>query len=221
MATVRMADYRKRDIVKKAENKWDEVNPKRGYDPSVGEALFTEKLSKNIEKYEAFMEENFPELDVKQSEISELSIRFTKATEEEDQEDAYDTYRGSVPLTTYKNVPKALTTGYDTVELTLPPTHEAVIHYLDVKNFNESLDTRQYEYRTKIKDMLDKFPTLNQALRAFPSLEKLCDAEDVRKVHQKVDRTARRNELQEIAEEEGQELKEILLTSSLLGDDDE
>ena len=69
--------------------------------------------------------------------------------------------------------------------------------------------------------MLDKFPTLNQALRAFPSLEKLCDAEDVRKVHQKVDRTARRNELQEIAEEEGQELKEILLTSSLLGDDDE
>ena len=86
MATVRMADYRKRDIVQKATNKWEEVNPKKEYDSSVGEALFTEKLSKNIEKYEAFMEENFPELNVKQSEISELSIRFTKATEEEDQD---------------------------------------------------------------------------------------------------------------------------------------
>ena len=221
MATVRMADYRKRDIVSRATTKWEEVNPEKEYDSSVGDALYTEKLSKNIEKYEAFMEENFPELDVKQTEISSLSIRFTKATEDEDIEDAYNTYRGSLPMTTYKNVPTALTTGYDRLELNLEPNHEAVVHYLNVKNFNESLDTKKYEYRTKIKDMLDKFPTLNQALRAFPSLEKLCDQEDVRKVHQKVDRTARRNELQEIAEEEGQELKEILLTSSLLGDDDE
>ena len=141
------------------------------------------------------MEENFPELDVKQSEISELSIRFTKATEDEDIEDAYNTSRGSVPLTTYKNVPKALTTGYDTVELTLPPTHEAVIHYLDVKNFNESLDTSSMNIVQRLKICWISFQLLI-TLRAFPSLEKLCDAEDV-KVHQKVDR-ARRNELQEI-----------------------
>ena len=62
MATVRMADFRKRDIVQKATNKWEEVNPEKEYDSSVGDALYTEKLSKNIEKYEVFMKENFPKL---------------------------------------------------------------------------------------------------------------------------------------------------------------
>ena len=40
MATVRMADYRKRDIVTKAVNKWEEVNPEKEYDSSIGDALY-------------------------------------------------------------------------------------------------------------------------------------------------------------------------------------
>ena len=43
-----MADYRKRDIVQKATNKWEEVNPKE-YDSSVGE-VYSQKSFQRILK---------------------------------------------------------------------------------------------------------------------------------------------------------------------------
>ena len=66
---------------------------------------------------------------------------------------------------------------------------------------------------------MHRFSTLNQLLKAAPYMKDLVPQDKLTKMYEKDDRTARRQELAEVADNELQDLRETLLEDALLGDD--
>ena len=84
--------------------------------------------------------------------------------------------------------------------------------YENERDLKRDLDT------DKVEKAVKQFTTLNQALKAWPALAKLCPPEKVSKVHEKQQR--KRKEAQNRAKIEPieQELNQTILTASLLED---
>ena len=74
-------------------------------------------------------------------------------------------------------------------------------------------------FRRNIQETLDKFHTLNQLLKAAPYVKDLVPQEKLTKMYEKDDRTGRRQELAELADDQLQGLREVILEDALLGDD--
>ena len=85
--------------------------------------------------------------------------------------------------------------------------------------FNDNLHVKQNAYIRNIREVLDRFSTLNQLLKAAPYVKDLVPQDRLQKMHEKDDRSGRRQEQAEIAENELSELREVLLEDALLGDD--
>lgn len=73
---------------------------------------------------------------------------------------------------------------------------------------------------TKFRQFIASFSTLNQALKAYPPLDKLADPKLIAKVHKKLERkrTQDANKLQALDLDEATKLTEVILTASLLED---
>ena len=73
----------------------------------------------------------------------------------------------------------------------------------------------------KFEKFLKQFTTLNQALRAYPALDKLVDADLMAKVHKKQERKRKQEAQKEkaIDLDQSTKLTEDILTASLLGDE--
>jgi hypothetical protein len=85
--------------------------------------------------------------------------------------------------------------------------------------FNDNLYTKKREYVENIRTVLNRFSSLNQLMKAAPYIKDLVPQEKIQKMHEKDDRTGRRQEQAEIADTELAELREVLLEDALLGDD--
>ena len=77
-----------------------------------------------------------------------------------------------------------------------------------------------YDRKAKLEEVMHRFSTLNQLLKAAPYIKDLVPQEKLTKMYEKDDRSARRKELAEVADNELQDLREVLLEDALLGDDD-
>ena len=124
----------------------------------------------------------------------------------------------AIPCTPTK-VPRFMA-NYDTLEYQVPPTDETIVECMAVRNFNDERDTKKREYRNKLDSVMDRFSTLNQLLKAAPYIKDLVPQEKLTKMYEKDDRSGRRKELAEVADNELQGLREVLLEDALLGDDD-
>lgn len=154
-------------------------------------------------------------------EIDNIRLVATPVDADDDGEGNYSynrTLEFAIPCTPTK-VPRFMA-NYDTLEYEVPPTDETIVECMAVRNFNDERDTKKREYRNKLDAVMDRFSTLNQLLKAAPYIKDLVPQEKLTKMYEKDDRSARRKELAEVADNELQDLREVLLEDALLGDDD-
>ena len=97
---------------------------------------------------------------------------------------------------------------------------QCVDEWTAMKNaeFKMKNDTKEY-FNT-----LDRFETLNQALKAWPQLANAVEEvmpEKMVAVHKRTERKKKQQENQQMVEEVSQKFNNVMLSSTLLGDDDE
>ena len=85
--------------------------------------------------------------------------------------------------------------------------------------FNSNRDRKKREYVNNLDTVLHKFSTLNQLMKAAPYIKDLVPQDRLQKMHEVDDRSGRKREQAEIADNELSELREVLLEDALLGDD--
>ena len=219
MATVRMADKRVDDIVSKARKKYEEVNKPMEFDTTMTDNLFTEAYASKLQSYYLWMEEHFPEIPVTKTSIDAVKLTYLEPSDQEDEEDAIYDRSKDCDLSTSQMVPSTFTDRYGTFTIQVELDNPCLQHAIQVNNFNNDLRDKAWEYEREVRDLCYQFKTLNQALKHMPALEKLCDPDDIARVHEKVDRNKAEEIMQDVVDDKGQQLKEVLLESSLLGDD--
>ena len=116
------------------------------------------------------------------------------------------------------DVPKFLC-YYDELRLEVPCDDPTIVECMAIENFNTDLRQKKRNYIRQLEDVMYKFSTLNQLLKAAPYIKDLVPQDKLTKMYEKDDRSGRRAELAEVADSELQELREVLLEDALLGDD--
>jgi hypothetical protein len=212
MATVRMSDRLIWNIRDEAKRQFDNINPKKEYPMSIGDAIYKEKVEPFMNKVTPIMEEyDFKEA-LKIEAHEELHIGLLGAN---------DTRVGSarVPMSASRNVPAD---RYSSCTIDLKATDENSIAIKEVLNFNEDIDTRREDYKDKVHAALQNFTTLNQALKAWPAVKKLLPDEEkhlLARVYEKVQRKKKQDQQRAEIELNESELNEVILTNSLIGED--
>lgn len=220
MKTVRLSEQLKRDILKNAEDKFNNANPAKEF-PQDGYAVLqrlgiVDKTNRSKQVFKEIWGQ-----DMSLREIDNIRLVAEPVDENDDGEGNYHrgrTLEFAIPCTPTK-VPRFMA-NYDTLEYEVPPTDETVVECMAIRNFNEERDTSKREYRNKLDGVMERFSTLNQLLKAAPYIKDLVPQDKLTKMYEKDDRSGRRKELAEVAENELQDLREVLLEDALLGDDD-
>ena len=220
MKTVRLSEQLKRDILSNAEKKFDNANPMKEF-PQDGYAVLQrlgiiDKTNRSKQVFKEIWGQDMP-----MREIDNIRLVAEPVDADDDGEGNYTHRRNiefGIPCTPTK-VPRFMA-NYDTLEYEVPPTDETVVECLAIRTFNDKRDDEKREYRNKLDAVMDRFSTLNQLLKAAPYIKDLVPQEKLTKMYEKDDRSARRKELAEVADNELQDLREVLLEDALLGDDD-
>ena len=116
------------------------------------------------------------------------------------------------------DVPRFLA-SYDELEMEVDPTDPTIVECYAIEQYNKSIQIKKHDYRSKLREVMGRFSTLNQLLKAAPYIKDLVPQEKLTKMYEKDDRSGRRAELAEVADSELQGLREVLLEDALLGDD--
>tara|TARA_E500000318_G_C3539480_1_gene204034 strand:- start:16 stop:666 length:651 start_codon:yes stop_codon:yes gene_type:complete len=216
MKTVRLSENLKRDIITNAENKYNSTNPHKDY-PSDGYKVLSDHgiIDKSIRTQEMFKTIWGYNCPLKEVEDVKISSQLTKTDEDGDEYTSEQTF--NIPCSPI-DVPSFLV-DYGTLKLTVEPTDSTLVESMQVQEFNRQRDNKRREQTRKLEDVMDRFSTLNQLIKAAPYIKDLVPQEKITKMHEIDDRTARRKELAEIADNELQDLRETLLEDALLGDD--
>ena len=220
MKTVRLSEQLKRDILSNAEKKFDNANPMKEF-PQDGYAVLQrldiiDKTNRSKQVFKEIWGQDMP-----MREIDNIRLVAEPVDADDDGEGNYTHRRNiefAIPCVPTK-VPRFMA-NYDTIEYEVPPTDETVVECLAIRNFNDKRDDERREYRNKLDGVMERFSTLNQLLKAAPYIKDLVPQEKLTKMYEKDDRSARRKELAEVADNELQDLREVLLEDALLGDDD-
>jgi hypothetical protein len=227
MKTVRLSEQLKRDILKNAEEKFNNANPMKEF-PQDGYAVLQrlgimDKTNRSKQVFKEIWGQDMPMREI--DNIRLIAEQAPVDTDDDGEGNTYfpDSYAGrtlefAIPCTPTK-VPRFMA-NYDTIEYEVPPTDETIVECMTIRNFNDERDTKKREYRNKLDSVMDRFSTLNQLLKAAPYIKDLVPQEKLTKMYEKDDRSARRKELAEVADNELQDLREVLLEDALLGDDD-
>ena len=219
MKTVRLSESLKRDIMRAAEAKYKSANPPKEY-PQKGMELFI--VQGYQQKIDATMK-HFKDTwsyDMPTSEVRELVISST--VEEPDDDGEGNTHHRDKSYTLSMPgvvVPQVLVKYGDTMRVTVEPDDATFLACVEVEMFNDRRYEAEREYRRKLDDVLDRFSTLNQLMKAAPYIKDLVPQERLQKMHEKDDRSERRKEQAELADNELSGLREVLLEDALLGDD--
>jgi hypothetical protein len=210
MATVRLGRARARDILYRARDLWVQTNPTKDFSTTFGDKILEELLPKMQQAKESLSTILGSIYRVVEEPIEELRV----IRKDSENRRAY-----RIPLSVKRDIPASIVNYvYGNFEVPLPSEHPVFAHCEEVTEFNKNRENQLNDYEHQVQDLLDNYPTLNQLLTAAPWISKLCDPDDIAKVHKKVDRTGKRKELHQLAEDEGKDLRETILTSSLLGD---
>tara|TARA_R110000765_G_scaffold54047_2_gene108023 strand:- start:184 stop:858 length:675 start_codon:yes stop_codon:yes gene_type:complete len=224
MSTVRMSSKLLDQIESKAGDKFDNTNSRKEYPPQLAEQLCDEySLTNKANETLAWLNAKWQGLRQEQMySYNRLDIT-VEPTKDEDTDSYGGRMRFSLDLSTPREAPGFIVKrnysdiGY--LKLQLLPSHPVVVQCKAIDDFNESLSTKRYDFKRNIYNTMRQFTTLNQALKAAPAVKDLVPQDAIDKVYKKEDRKARQAELATIAEDQLKDLKEVLLTDALLGDD--
>tara|TARA_R100000808_G_scaffold23123_1_gene50929 strand:- start:25897 stop:26535 length:639 start_codon:yes stop_codon:yes gene_type:complete len=212
MATVRMSDRLVWGIRDEAKNQFDNINPKKEFPMSIGDAIYKEKIAPFINKITPIVEEyNFRDV-FKLEAHEELSVGLLGV-------DNTVSDNAKIPMSASRDLP---TYRYGSCTIDLEATDENAIAIKEILNFNEDIGIRRTEYEDKVKEALGNFTTLNQALKAWPAVKKLIPDEEkhlLARVYEKVQRKKKQDQQRAEIELNETELNEVILTNSLIGGD--
>ena len=219
MKTVRLSMGLQDDILNAALKKYENANPEKEYPQDGYEVL--QRLGvvdKTIQTQQMFKQ--IWTRDLPMREIDSVSIKATQIEADEDDEgnthERHLQYRLQCPPT---YVPRFLA-SYDELEMEVDPTDPTIVECYAIQQYNQTIQTKKNQYRNKLKEVMGRFSTLNQLLKAAPYMQDLIPNEKLQKMHEKDDRSGRRAELAEVADTELSELRETLLEDALLGDNE-
>lgn len=218
MKTVRLSRNLQDDIRRSAEAKYKNANPEKEY-PQDGYSVMQrlgviDKTERTKKMFTEIWDRTLP-----MQRIDSIQLR-SEAVEDDDDGDgnAYTrnlSYTLRCPAT---EVPKFLC-YYDELRLDVPCDDPTIVECMAIENYNSDLRQKKRNYVRQLEDVMYKFSTLNQLLKAAPYIKDLVPQDKVTKMYEKDDRSGRRAELAEVADSELQELREVLLEDALLGDD--
>lgn len=218
MKTVRLSMQLQSDISDAARKKFDNANPKKDY-PDDGYAVIqrlgiVDKIEKTKKMFKDIWDRNMP-----MQTVNYVTLR-SEAIESDDDGEGNEyskklSYNLSCPST---EVPKFLC-YYDELRLDVPCDDPTIVECIAIENYNKDLSDKRYTQVRQLQDAMSNFSTLNQLLKAAPYVKDLVPQEKLTKMYEKDDRTGRRQELAELADDQLQGLREVLLEDALLGDD--
>ena len=241
MSTVRMSDYLKLEIVNKYKEAHIKAHPIQVVDPSYGDKLYNKYLSTAIDILKEKIEELFGDnvdastLFLKASELQvEGPVNVYTTDWDVDDNNKWtveatlqENYRFTIPLSTERLVPMSVqisSWGSKSVEEASwkwSRYEDPIVDYVcKVIEYNSELGARRKTEEENVKALLDKFTTLNQALKAWPALSKLVAPEKLAKVHERQQRKRKQDLQKEMADEVviDNDLNKTILTSALIGD---
>jgi len=217
MKTVRLSQSLKYDIRRAAEKKYDSANPNKEY-PDDGMQLF---IDEGYQQKVDATSKHFKDVwgfDMPTNIVSDLVISST-VTKTDSDGDAYeDTHSFTLSLPSIE-VPNVLVRYGDTMRVQVKPDNPTFLQCVEVQMFNDRRSDKKREYVSNLLTVLDKFSTLNQLMKAAPYVKDLVPQDRLQKMHEVDDRSGRKKEQAELAENELSELREVLLEDALLGDD--
>lgn len=217
MKTVRLSQSLKYDIRRAAEKKYDSANPNKEY-PDDGMQLF---IDEGYQQKVDATSKHFKDVwgfDMPTNIVSDLVISST-VTKTDSDGDAYeDTHSFTLSLPSIE-VPTVLVRYGDSMRVQVKPDNPTFLQCVEVQMFNERRSDKKREYVSNLLTVLDKFSTLNQLMKAAPYVKDLVPQDRLQKMHEVDDRSGRKKEQAELAENELSELREVLLEDALLGDD--
>lgn len=219
MATVRMSMRLVDEIESAAKTKFNNTHDFKEQTVEIGDVAFDTHIKPNLSKFISTTKECFQDtINISMKEIN--SIQLHSSVHDDDDDRAYNK-SFEIPLSTPYTVPKFMCASYysDSLDIHVTPTDPSFIKALQIDIHNNNLALKRRQFTKKITDTLNSFTTLNQALKAFPSLSDLVKPEYIQKVNEKVNRTQKAKEQKEFAQDQLSELNEVLLTDKLLGDD--
>ena len=244
MATVRMADYLRRDIVRKFEQLYDKSNPQIEHSTHVGDKMYDIFLGGKVLQFKEQISNIFgdiidPDSMFIKSSTLPVSINmmvYDDIREYNDLEDKYitqvkeqfeDGRRIDLPLSVESLQMNDINSwrGEEAIVVSLDsndiPEHAQM--YIDKVKEIEQKETKRLAKRRadseKVERALENFTTLNQALKAWPALTKLVSSEKIAKVHEKQQRKRKEKQQRSKIEPIESNLNQTILTASLLGDD--
>ena len=218
MKTVRLSRNLQEDITRAAETKYKNANPEKEY-PQDGYSVMQrlgviDKTERTKKMFNDIWDRNLP-----MQNVDSVQLRSEAVEPDEDGEGNDYTRRLSYTLRCPStDVPKFLC-YYDELRLEVPCDDPTIVECMAIENFNSDLRQKKRNYIRQLEDVMYKFSTLNQLLKAAPYIKDLVPQEKLTKMYEKDDRSGRRAELAEVADSELQELREVLLEDALLGDD--
>ena len=228
MATVRMSDKLKYSAIDEAERQFDNVNKKKEIPLDVGDSIYTNYVQPIVDSAHNFMikhphVKNLLNLETQ----SELSVGFILPNNDETEMFDGDTdsfnysNANTIQMSAERQFPAPFGRHYGNgATYNIPFDCEEAVQIKEIKTHNEDLETKRYEYRTKVQDTLENFTTVNQALKAWPALEKLItDPWVLQRVNEKVQRRKKQEEQRAEIELNETELNSVILTNALIGDD--
>tara|TARA_R100000231_G_scaffold9693_1_gene12062 strand:- start:173 stop:832 length:660 start_codon:yes stop_codon:yes gene_type:complete len=219
MKTVRLSMGLQDAILDAATKKFENANPEKSYPQDGYEVL--QRLGvvdKTIQTQKMFKQ--IWTRDLPMREIDSVSIKAVAIEPDEDDEgNTYERhlqYRLQCPPT---DVPRFLA-SYDELEMEVDPTDPTIVECYAIEQYNKNIQSKKHDYRNKLREVMGRFSTLNQLLKAAPYMQDLVPNEKLQKMHEKDDRSGRRAELAQVADTELSELRETLLEDALLGDNE-
>ena len=216
MATVRMSDKLKDEIRQEAARQFENVNPEQSFSLDIGDRVYNkyvEPLVQDINKIKQSHDINDSYLNMSESaEIAvEIHHSFTK-------EKVTDGYIEPLKMSASRIMPGA-GNSYRGAECTFKLLHDS-LEAVGVIKANEDIKISHRQYTRKVSDTLDNFTTLNQALKAWPGLEKLVTNDwAIQRVNEKITRRKKAQEQRQEIELDEVELNSVILTNSLIGED--
>ena len=218
MKTVRLSRNLQDDIRRSAEAKYKNANPEKEY-PQDGYSVMQrlgviDKTERTKKMFADIWDRTLP-----MQNVDNIQLRSEAVEDDDDGEgNGYTrnlSYTLRCPPT---DVPKFLC-QYDELRLDVPCDDPTIVECMAIENYNSDLREKKRNYVRQLEDVMYKFSTLNQLLKAAPYIKDLVPQDKVTKMYEKDDRSGRRAELAEVADSELQELREVLLEDALLGDD--
>ena len=235
MSTVRMSDYLVNDILRAFENSYDKAHPPLEVKTKYGDRIYNMYIGPNIESLLAAAESSFGDLfnaetmfgksftiqacaPVTTSEV--VSDTFNKSSVEATLK---EDFIFSISLSTERLIPKRVESyAVEDVRFHFDRYEDKNVNYVcEAIEYNSKLKAKKRLSSREVKALLEKFTTLNQALKAWPALSKLVDSEKLAKVHEKQQRKRNQELQKEMADEVvvDHELNKTILTGALIEDD--